>query len=197
MLLTSRAYEVQSASAYFTAVLCNSPISVAFMDLDNFKSLNSELTHLEADKVLLCIGRMINEVVSNYTNPERVVAGHIGGDEFMFTIIGNEECAKGVMAEVLKRFQNLLPEFSSRKFHKKFEEFKKAPGFSASVGIATLGWETESSLGEPATYVDKIKQVKRAMEENAGRANETLLKAKKNKTENSGRNVVFYTELGK
>lgn len=54
------------------------------MDLDNFEKLKSKLTHLEADEVLLYMGRMIRDAVSTQTYCEKVVARLIGGDEFVY-----------------------------------------------------------------------------------------------------------------
>ncbi|KAH9365588.1 hypothetical protein HPB48_000401 [Haemaphysalis longicornis] len=196
-LLTSRAYDVQSASLYFTALLQNSPVSVAFMDLDNFKKLNSKLTHLDADEVLLCVGRMIRDAVSTETYCGKVVAGHIGGDEFMFTILGHDIVARDFMRSVLGHFEHLHPDFSKNEVHEKFQEFKEEHGFSASVGISAWKWDSDSSVERSATYVEKSKQTKMALEENARRANETLLIAKENKTRRRGGNVLLWSELSK
>lgn len=57
--------------------------------------------------------------------------------------------------------------------------------------------DDHSSFEEANTCTDKITEIKLAMEDNAGRANESLLKAMKNKAENSGRNVVLYNEVEK
>ncbi|KAH9384273.1 hypothetical protein HPB48_026266 [Haemaphysalis longicornis] len=196
-LLTSRAYEVQSASLYFTALLLNSPISVAFMDLDNFKKLNSKLTHLEADVILRCVGKMIREVVSSETYCEKVVPGHIGGDEFMFTILGHDEFARDFMRSVLCHFEHLHPDFSNTEVHEKFQEFKEDHGFTASVGISAWKWDGDSSVESSTTCVEKFKQARIALEENARRANKTLLIAKENKTRRRGGNVLLWRELSK
>lgn len=195
MLLTSSAYEVQSASVCITALTSSSPVCVAFMDIDYFKDLNSKLTHLEADKVLRAVGQMIKETVSNCTRPESVVVGHIGGDEFMFTIIGNRKFAKTLMLDVLSRFANLLPEFSKPEVHEEFMKIKNARRFSASVGIAMWEGDADAAAPEEFTLVEEMKQLKDAIEEIRFRANKTLLKAKEYRQERSGRNVMFYDEI--
>lgn len=182
---------------YFTAMLRNSPISVAFMDLDNFKKLNSKLTHLEADDVLVCVERRITDVASTETYCEKVVSGHDGGDEFMFTIFGHEKFARDFMRSLLGHFEHLRPDFSRTEVNEKFQEFKEEHGFSASVGISAWKWDDDSSVEKSTTDVAKLKQTKIALEENARRANETLLTAKQNKTRHRGRNVLLWSDLSK
>ncbi|KAH9384274.1 hypothetical protein HPB48_026267 [Haemaphysalis longicornis] len=167
------------------------------MDLDNFKNLNSKLTHLEADVILLCVARMIREVVSTQTYREKVVAGHIGGDKFMFTIMGHEGLATDFIRTVLGHFENLQLHFRELEVDEKFQEFKQDHGFSASVALCTWKWNGESSEKSSCTSVAKFKQAQMEVEVNARRANEALLLAKENKTRHRGGKALLWSEHSK
>jgi len=53
------------------------PVTVAYIDLDNFKSLNDELGHAEGDSALRTVGRLIQENIR-----QTDVIARLGGDEF-------------------------------------------------------------------------------------------------------------------
>ena len=55
----------------------NHPISVVFIDCDNFKHVNDKFGHSEGDKLLLLVAKTINENVRKSD-----IAARIGGDEF-------------------------------------------------------------------------------------------------------------------
>jgi diguanylate cyclase (GGDEF)-like protein len=55
----------------------NSFISIAFVDLDDFKAVNDRHGHTEGDRVLLTIGRALSQVIRRADT-----AARLGGDEF-------------------------------------------------------------------------------------------------------------------
>jgi diguanylate cyclase (GGDEF)-like protein len=53
------------------------PVTIAYIDLDNFKSVNDDLGHAEGDSVLRTVGRVIQENIR-----QTDVIARLGGDEF-------------------------------------------------------------------------------------------------------------------
>lgn len=75
-----------SNSRYFTeqarieikrAIRFNRPISIAYMDIDNFKKVNDNFGHDRGDNLLSLVGKIIKDRVREYD-----IVGRLGGDEF-------------------------------------------------------------------------------------------------------------------
>lgn len=96
------------------------PMTIYYLDLDNFKNVNDAFGHQEGDKALLVAA----EVLQNYM-PDDMIA-RIGGDEFMVIRIGKQTAQE--IEETRHRLQKQLDEAFA-----KYEHFK---GVSASIGTA-------------------------------------------------------------
>lgn len=70
--LETAALELERANRY------EHPLSLAYIDLDNFKWINDHLGHYEGDKLLVCVGKTLKQK----TRLTDVVA-RLGGDEFV------------------------------------------------------------------------------------------------------------------
>jgi diguanylate cyclase (GGDEF)-like protein/PAS domain S-box-containing protein len=57
------------------------PLSVAFIDLDNFKNVNDTFGHRSGDEVLMQLSQRLHEAC-----PPEVTIGRIGGDEFILLL---------------------------------------------------------------------------------------------------------------
>jgi len=74
------------------------PVSVAYIDLDNFKSVNDEKGHDEGDKLLQAVALSIKDNIRSFDIPSR-----LGGDEFIILFSDtNDEGAKSVAQKVQK-----------------------------------------------------------------------------------------------
>jgi diguanylate cyclase (GGDEF)-like protein len=117
-----RAWELELQRALAHASRNGEPLSLAVIDLDNFKDINDERGHAEGDSLLIETARRWNEGL----RAEDVLA-RIGGDEFALLM---PACTKPDAAAVIARMRTRTP----------------AP-YSCSVGLAAWdGTETAQRL---------------------------------------------------
>ncbi|MFH1226956.1 MAG: sensor domain-containing diguanylate cyclase [Planctomycetota bacterium] len=75
------------------------PLSLIMIDLDGFKEHNDTKGHLEGDKVLHEVGRIVHKII----RPKIDTAFRYGGDEFVILIPGQYEDAAMRSAEKIRR----------------------------------------------------------------------------------------------
>ena len=108
------------------------PLSVAMVDVDNFKAINDKFGHLIGDRVLKSIGKLFRSILR-----QEDISARYGGEEFGI-ILPNTSIDNGLIV-----LENLRKRFSDAKIH-------HADGYLSatfSVGIAELSaGETISDL---------------------------------------------------
>jgi diguanylate cyclase len=121
-------------------------ISVVFLDLDGFKTVNDSLGHQSGDQLLVTVaGRLAKCLRDSDT------AARLGGDEFALLLEDTDERGAAI---VVKRIQGAL--------QAPFELDSHEVGVSASIGISSSGPDTQD-VGElmrnadAAMYVAKSK----------------------------------------
>lgn len=170
------------------------PLSVIFLDVDHFKSVNDEHGHPTGDAVLATLGDILQnslrietgDLVARFaTKPklkskdaeERV--GRYGGEEFI-CIVPHTNGAAALVAERLRvRIRNSY--FRSVPNNPLTEEGKKVP-ITASFGVATF-YPPEKHVTDGGELRALIKEVRAGL---IGQADQALLKAKA-----GGRDCVF------
>jgi diguanylate cyclase len=122
-----------------------SPLSVALLDIDNFKQLNDTLGHQAGDQALVHLSHIIKETL----RPTDSVARY-GGEEFL--IILPDTGLKNAV-EVIERLQREL----TRKFFLHNNE-RKLITFSAGVALLAEGEDTEDMIGRADKAMYHAKQ---------------------------------------
>ena len=114
------------------------PLSVMFMDLDNFKQCNDTHGHQTGDKLLQAVGRIVRQNIRETDEGFRY-----GGDEFAVLLAGTDKEAAVVVAERIRRA---------------FEDEQNF-GTSINIGIAELepGMDGQSLLRKADAAVYKAK----------------------------------------
>lgn len=102
------------------------PITLAYIDLDNFKTVNDQFGHAEGDRALLAVV----EVVRQHTR-ETDILGRLGGDEFALLLPYTN--ANGGVA-LLYRVQKLIA-----------EEMKKR-GWPITLSIGAITFQDRKSV---------------------------------------------------
>ena len=100
-LANRRGFQTFLAKAWRRARRAISPISVLIIDLDNFKSFNDSLGHLEGDQALVKVGAVLAACARRETD----MAARFGGDEFVLVMpdtdaAGAETVARKIVDEV-------------------------------------------------------------------------------------------------
>jgi diguanylate cyclase (GGDEF)-like protein/PAS domain S-box-containing protein len=122
------------------------PISVLFMDLDDFKTINDSLGHAAGDRMLAEVGERLKTCLRSADT-----AARLGGDEF--AILLEDAGGEGIeAAEVASRIMTAL--------EAPFDLDGKEVFVRASIGIATASQEKE---GGPQNAEDLLRDADVAM----------------------------------
>jgi diguanylate cyclase (GGDEF)-like protein len=80
------------------ALIEENPFSLAFLDIDRFMYVNEEFGHLAGDAVLVSVGDMMREIVT-----EDIIISRYGGDEFALLFPGVERESSFLTLERIRR----------------------------------------------------------------------------------------------
>jgi diguanylate cyclase (GGDEF)-like protein len=146
----------------------NQAISLLIVDLDHFKPINDQFGHLEGDKILVKIGKIIRDSVRATD-----VAGRLGGEEFGILLINTSPKKGQEIAEALRKKVEEETFMIQRKAHR----------ITVSIGIGSFeAYRLEPALSKGThasqAYLEDQRRLLRS-------ADEALYEAK-----NAGRNRV-------
>lgn len=112
-------------------------IAVAYVDLNNFKSYNDHYGFLEGDKVIGSTANVLRDVLTDLVSDDAFL-GHIGGDDFV--MICNPSQAEAVCAEVVRRFDAMIPAlYAAEERERGFLEVEDRRGQTQRYGMVTVG----------------------------------------------------------
>ncbi len=123
-LLTRKAFEEKFSEIMAETIAKDSLLSIAFLDIDNFKKVNDEHGHLVGDAVLKTVAEVLLE-----NGGEQVIAGRYGGDESILLFPNIEREQAFLMLERIRM------EVASQNT---FSEKKVNLSVSVSGGLATF-----------------------------------------------------------
>lgn len=132
----------------FTRLIGEAPsgtvLSVAMIDIDDFKRLNDTLGHAAGDQALRSVGALF----ANFSKATGAICGRIGGEEFLVLLPGLEaEAARQALGGVMRQLDGMnLPNPGSRVTDR----------VTLSVGLVT------TTLGEGAPHPDQESLMQRA-----------------------------------
>jgi diguanylate cyclase (GGDEF)-like protein len=126
-VLNSQSVEQRLGEAVRHAAETGEPVSVLFLDVDAFKSINDTFGHVAGDSVLRTLARRLTESVR-----QDDVVGRIGGDEFI-AICGNADAAvaAGIGERILAACRNPI------------ETMAGEVAASVSIGLASYDPRTD------------------------------------------------------
>lgn len=97
-LLNSRAFQEAAHVELSRQRRTGTPLTVAYLDLDDFKAINERLGHVGADAVLSDIGRILRTAIRSTD-----VAARLGGDEFAIILPNADVDAARLILERLRQ----------------------------------------------------------------------------------------------
>jgi diguanylate cyclase (GGDEF)-like protein len=122
----------------------NAPISLAIIDLDHFKILNDSYGHIEGDKCLQKIAKLLR---ASTKRPSDICARY-GGEEFVI-VYGNTSLqqAQKLLEQLIINIHNLaIPNKNS----------PTAPFVTASIGLATMQPNQDNSIVQLMSNADTM-----------------------------------------
>jgi diguanylate cyclase (GGDEF)-like protein/PAS domain S-box-containing protein len=122
-----------------------SPISVMFLDLDNFKNINDTLGHAIGDELLMVIAKNLEQSVREIDSVAR-----LGGDEFAILLEETVQPADSICVaqRILEKVQRI--------FH--LQDKDVMVGLSIGIAVSELGLENADELlrnADVAMYIAK------------------------------------------
>ena len=85
--------------------------SVAYYDIDHFKSFNDKYNYMKGDAVIRQVAHIISQIVKKCGNKDDFV-GHIGGDDFV--VVTTPEKDRLIASESILTFSRIIPFHYSR-----------------------------------------------------------------------------------
>ncbi len=131
--------DLQLLREYERARRFNHPLSIAMLDIDNFKSINDRFTHITGDKVLRAIADRLKNRIRSVD-----IIGRYGGEEFMLIML---ETTEAQASRVCENIRAEIETSSWKKYHPELETI------TISIGVA--GLESASNLEELVTKADQ------------------------------------------
>jgi diguanylate cyclase (GGDEF)-like protein len=146
-LFNSRHFFEQIQSEIDRATRYNHPLSLLLLDVDAFKRFNDTYGHLEGDKVLAKLGKIIQGCMRKNDSGYRY-----GGDEFT-VILPMTRGSEGVTVA-----ERIRQEFGAAKFTPEpGQDFKATVSIGITERQVDEGWEGLTKRADKAMYVAKKK----------------------------------------
>jgi len=136
-LANARAVRDSAESVFHLCRRLRLPVTVAFLDLDDFKVVNDTYGHAEGDRALVMVGSVLRGCLRKTD-----IVGRIGGDEFVFILPNTGEDAGRAVV---------------RKVHEKLREAAGAHGWPLgfSLGVSLYGQAPPAEV-EPIQVADEL-----------------------------------------
>ncbi|MFC1666267.1 response regulator [Candidatus Omnitrophota bacterium] len=136
--------------------------SVAYYDIDNFKSFNDKYGYMKGDSVIRHTAYIISRIIKRFGN-DRDFVGHIGGDDFV--VVTTPGCDKLIASESVSNFNRIVPFHYNRedrdRGHVTVKDRKghasNAPLMSISIAIANNKDHKLKSIVELMEIIAEIK----------------------------------------
>lgn len=151
-LNTRRAFEAQADEVMLKLDRTPLPVSLLIVDIDHFKLVNDEFGHPVGDKVIACLGGLIEKRMRGAD-----FAGRLGGEEFAILLWNTDESGARLLAEEIRSTFSTLP----------IDGLPDEKQVTVSIGFAEIQrketYESLYSRADAALYMAKGKGRNRVM----------------------------------
>jgi diguanylate cyclase (GGDEF)-like protein/PAS domain S-box-containing protein len=129
------------------------PVSIIFIDMDDFKALNKRLGHPVADQLLRDFAELLN---NHFRIRKSDIVARFGGDEFVVLL---KNCPPEIAEQHVQTIKDLMAWFNEYKTKDSDKEKARPYEIHASVGTATASspdlLDTALNLADLNMYDDK------------------------------------------
>ena len=144
------------------------PFSIAYVDLDNFKSFNDKYGFLRGDEIIKITARVLTNSVRRLRLSHGFV-GHVGGDDFVFIV--PPEKMDDVCREIIEHFDLIVGDFydeDDRKrgyIHSKNRKGEEEcfPLVSVSIAVVTNEYRPIRHIGQVSAIAAEVKKYVKSM----------------------------------
>ncbi|UTW44289.1 GGDEF domain-containing protein [bacterium SCSIO 12696] len=138
-LMTRRAFMESALSVMKVNQRNHAPLSLAYIDIDNFKKINDSHGHQVGDSVLEQLGRLIRNQVRGCD-----LVGRIGGEEFALAMADTNLLGAMHLAEKLR--------YSIAEYQVQHQDLQLQ--CTVSIGISTMDWNNPISFEQLCNQAD-------------------------------------------
>ena len=164
--LTGLPGNVQILAELKKRLLRKKPFEIFYLDLDNFKAYNDVYGFLKGDEVIKLTARVITKNVHIVDDNSEVFVGHIGGDDFI-AIIDGENHYDNVCQNIIAEFdQEILKYFTDEDIERGYIEvvnrkgiIEKFPLTSISIGVVIADEKRFSNILEIGEVGAQVKHM--------------------------------------
>lgn len=145
------------------------PFTIAYADLDHFKSYNDKYGFMRGDEILKMTARLLTNAMRKVDSPEAFV-GHVGGDDFVFIVSPDQ--LDGACTEVIRNFDLIIGNFYDEEdrirgyidsTNRKGED-ERFPIISLSIAVVTNEYRPITHIGEVSAIAAEVKKRVKSME---------------------------------
>jgi diguanylate cyclase (GGDEF)-like protein len=141
-LLNSRAFAEQLEHDLRLSDRVGKPLTLAYVDLDDFKQVNDTIGHSGGDRVLCAVGRLLIDATRRADTVAR-----LGGDEFALILPGTDVDGAQAVTSKLRTLLSELPAAGAR-------------GLTCSIGVVVFREQPATSGGAIAMADDLMYEAK-------------------------------------
>lgn len=150
-------------------VKSQTPIAVAYVDLNKFKEFNDSYGFEKGDRVISQTASIIINALEKFGNRTDFL-GHIGGDDFVF--ITTPDCVMEISEKVVEDFDKSIPSYYNDEDRKRGYIVTKnrsgqicnIPLLSIAIGISTNENRKFSHIGEIIQIATELKSYAKTMQ---------------------------------
>ncbi len=155
------------------------PMSVCYLDINNFKPYNDTYGFTRGDEVIRMIARIISNAVRQ--SGDGGFAGHIGGDDFVFIV--KNELAEPTCKTIISNFNIIVSDlFGEEEKHKGFYIAKDRQGNEHKIYLLSLAIAIVPMNTPQINHYGKVAEIAAELKKQAKKFNESkfLINRRKN-----------------
>lgn len=131
--------------------------SVAYYDIDNFKSYNDKYGYMKGDNVIRHTAFIISQTVKKFGNKDDFV-GHIGGDDFV--AVTTPKCDRIIASESILNFNKVISfHYNREDRHRAYIVAKDRKGNVSNIPLMTITIAIANNSNRPIKSIVELMEI--------------------------------------